>query len=362
MTDTAAAETAPPAAVAQTKAPSKKKKAAPRSGPAGPRLGDQILKVVADGKDRRGMSLAAIKKALAAKGVDVEKRGFQIRSSIKKNVMNGSLKQIKGTGASGSFKIANTDPQGKVGKKVKKPAAKKSPAKKAAAKKSPAKKAAAKKSPAKKATAKKSPAKKAAAKKSPAKKAAAKKSPAKKATAKKSPAKKAAAKKTSTKKALTTKKTAKGPAGKKAAAKKPKSLKKVKAAKKGGEPEGQGNVQISKSQESSAQKKIKRQLLNISTQRLFSEPPTPLRKELIPESNNPCPGLRFQIEIIENDPGIPGDSLALAAPHRAPSVCTHPSPSVCTHPSPSVGTHPSPSAYNKTQRMGCPAGLTVTGI
>uniref|UniRef100_UPI00398F8C70 histone H1-like n=1 Tax=Pristiophorus japonicus TaxID=55135 RepID=UPI00398F8C70 len=192
MTDTAAAETAPPAAVAQTKAPSKKKKAAPRSGPAGPKLGDQILKVVADGKDRRGTSLAAIKKALAAKGVDVEKRGFQIRSSIKKNVMNGSLKQIKGTGASGSFKIANTDPQGKVVKEVKKPAAKKSPAKKATTKKSPVKKAA----------------------------------------AKKSPVKKAAAKKTSTKKALTAKKTVKGPAGKKAAAKKPKSLKKVKAAKK----------------------------------------------------------------------------------------------------------------------------------
>uniref|UniRef100_UPI00398EB3C4 histone H1-like n=1 Tax=Pristiophorus japonicus TaxID=55135 RepID=UPI00398EB3C4 len=202
MTDTAAAETAPLAAVAQTKAPSKKKKAAPRSGPAGPKLGDQILKVVADGKDRRGTSLAAIKKALASKGVDVEKRGFQIRSCIKKNVMNGSLKQIKGTGASGSFKIANTDPQGKVGKKVKKPAAKKSPAKKAAAKKSPAKKATTKKSSAKKAT------------------------------AKKYPAKKAAAKKTSTKKALTAKKTAKGPAGKKAVVKKPKSLKKVKAAKK----------------------------------------------------------------------------------------------------------------------------------
>uniref|UniRef100_UPI00398EAFB2 histone H1-like n=1 Tax=Pristiophorus japonicus TaxID=55135 RepID=UPI00398EAFB2 len=135
MTDTAAAETAPPAAVAQTKAPSKKKKATPRSGPAGPRLGDQILKVAADGKDRRGTSLAAIKKALAAKGVDVEKRGFQIRSSIKKNVMNGSLKQIKGTGASGSFKITNTDPQGKVGKKVKKPATKKATAKKTKSKK-----------------------------------------------------------------------------------------------------------------------------------------------------------------------------------------------------------------------------------
>uniref|UniRef100_UPI00398E4C16 histone H1-like n=1 Tax=Pristiophorus japonicus TaxID=55135 RepID=UPI00398E4C16 len=128
------------------------------------------------------MSLATIKKALAAKGVDVEKRASKIRFSIKSNVMNGFLKQIKGTGASGSFKIANTDPQEKVGKKVKKAAAKKSPVKKAAAKKSPAKKA--------------------------------------------------AAKKTSSKKALTAKKTAKGPARKKAAVKKPKSPKKVKAAKK----------------------------------------------------------------------------------------------------------------------------------
>uniref|UniRef100_UPI00398F84B5 histone H1-like n=1 Tax=Pristiophorus japonicus TaxID=55135 RepID=UPI00398F84B5 len=136
-----------------------------------------ILKVVADGKDRRGMSLATIKKTLAAKGVDVEKRRSQIRFSNQKNVMNGSLKQIKGTGASGSFKIAKTDPQEKVGKKVKKPAAKK-------------------------------------------------------AAAKKSPAKKAATKKTSTKKAPTAKKIAKGPAGKKAAVKKPKSPKKMKATKK----------------------------------------------------------------------------------------------------------------------------------
>uniref|UniRef100_UPI00398F73B7 histone H1-like n=1 Tax=Pristiophorus japonicus TaxID=55135 RepID=UPI00398F73B7 len=208
MTDTAAAETAPPAAVAQTKAPSKKKKAAPRSGPAGPKLGDQILKVVADGKDRRGMSLAAIKKALAAKGVDVEKRGFQIRSSIKKNVMNGSLKQIKGTGASGSFKIANTDPQGKVGKKLK-PAAKK----------------------------------------------AAKKSPAQKAAAKKSPAKKTAAKKTKNKKALTAKKTAKGPAGKKAAAKKIKNPKKVKAAKKVENPRVKATPKSAKAKKAAPPKK-----------------------------------------------------------------------------------------------------------
>uniref|UniRef100_UPI00398EFBCA histone H1-like n=1 Tax=Pristiophorus japonicus TaxID=55135 RepID=UPI00398EFBCA len=203
---------------------------------AGPTLGEQILKVVADGSDRKGMSLAAIKKALAAKGVDVEKRGSQIRFSIKRNVTNGFLVQTKGTGASGSFKVAKKENQGKVGRKVKKPAAKKSPAKKPAAKKSPAKKPAAKKSPAKKPAAKKSSTKKPAAKKSPAKKTAAKKSP---------------AKKTSTKKALTVKKTAKAAAGKKAAAAKPKSPKKasgakVKAAKKVEKPRAKAKSRLQK--------------------------------------------------------------------------------------------------------------------
>uniref|UniRef100_UPI00398E5B5A histone H1-like n=1 Tax=Pristiophorus japonicus TaxID=55135 RepID=UPI00398E5B5A len=137
MTDTVAAETVPLAAASQTKAPSKKKKAAPSSKPAGSKLSEQILKVVADGSDRKGMSLAAIKKALAAKDVEVEKRGSQIRFSVKRNVTNGSLKQIKGKGASGSFKVAEKETPGKVGREVKK-----SPAKKSPAKKSPAKKAA----------------------------------------------------------------------------------------------------------------------------------------------------------------------------------------------------------------------------
>ncbi|XP_067832392.1 histone H1-like [Heptranchias perlo] len=96
MTDTAAAETAPPAA-AQTNAP-KKKKAVHRPKTAGPKLGEQILKIVADCKDR-------------------------------------SLVQIKGTGASGSFRVAKKEAQEKVGKKVKKQGSKKSPGKKPAAKK-----------------------------------------------------------------------------------------------------------------------------------------------------------------------------------------------------------------------------------
>ncbi|XP_072345733.1 histone H1-like [Scyliorhinus torazame] len=194
MSDSAAAETAPPAA-APVKAV-KKQKAVPRKKQEGPGLGELILQIVAESGDRKGISLQAIKKALRSKGVDVDKRGAQIKQSVRRELAKGALAQVKGTGASGSFKIVKKTTGGIVmksgaGKKpsVKKPAAKKSP-KKPAAKKSP-KKPAAKKSP-KKPAAKKSPkkpaAKKAATPKKSAKKAAPKKrSPVKKTTGVKSP-------------------------------------------------------------------------------------------------------------------------------------------------------------------------------
>ncbi|XP_078058323.1 histone H1-like [Mustelus asterias] len=187
MTETAAAETAPPAAPAQVKSP-RKKKAAPRPAAAGPKLGEQILNVVAGCSDRKGMSLAAIKKALAGSGVDVGKRGSQIRLTIKRKVETGSLLQTKGQGASGSFNLAKKESLGKMGKKVKKTTAKKSFVKKTAAKKvttkkAAAKKPAAKKTPVKKSTVKKTSSKKAATPKKAVKKAALKKkSPVKKVT------------------------------------------------------------------------------------------------------------------------------------------------------------------------------------
>ncbi|XP_067836152.1 histone H1-like [Heptranchias perlo] len=143
MTDTAAAETAAPTA-AQTNAPKKKKKAVLRPKTAGPSLGEEILKIVADCKDRKGISLAAIKK-------------------------------IKGTGASGSFRVAKKETQAKVGKKLKKQGTKKSPGKKPAVKKTGVKKLTAKKPAVKKPVVKKSTTKKAA--KSPIKKKAAAKKP-----------------------------------------------------------------------------------------------------------------------------------------------------------------------------------------
>ncbi|XP_072345694.1 histone H1-like [Scyliorhinus torazame] len=193
MSDSAAAETAPPAA-APVKAV-KKQKAVPRKKQEGPGLGELILQIVAESGDRKGISLQAIKKALRSKGVDVDKRGAQIKQSVRRSVDNGSLAQVKGTGASGSFKIVKKTTGGKVGQtgagkkpSVKKTAAKKSP-KKTSATKASVKKPAAKKSP-KKPAAKKSP-KKPAAKKSP------KKPAAKKAATPKKGAKKAAPKKRS---------------------------------------------------------------------------------------------------------------------------------------------------------------------
>ncbi|XP_067878261.1 histone H1-like [Heterodontus francisci] len=117
MTDTAAAETAPPAAAAQVKTP-KKKKAALRKGSGGPKLGELILKTVAECSVRSGMSLQAIKKALRVKGVDVEKGKFQIKQSIKRLVTKDFLVQTKGTGASGTFKIAKQEKKGNVVKKI----------------------------------------------------------------------------------------------------------------------------------------------------------------------------------------------------------------------------------------------------
>ncbi|KAG9344877.1 hypothetical protein JZ751_010568, partial [Albula glossodonta] len=187
--DSKMAEEAPapaPAAAAPAKAP--KKKAAKAKKP-GPSVGELVVKAVTASKERNGMSLAAVKKALKAGGYDVEKNNSRVKVAIRGLVKKGTLVQTKGTGASGSFKInkkqevAKKKPAKKAAAKVKKPAAKK-PAtakkpKKVAVKKPAAKKA---KKPATPKKAAKSPKKATSAKKKAApakKKAAAPKKPAK---------------------------------------------------------------------------------------------------------------------------------------------------------------------------------------
>nr|XP_040019853.1 histone H1-like [Gasterosteus aculeatus aculeatus] len=134
------AEVAPAAAAAPkaTKKVSKPKKV-------GPSVSDLMVKTVALSKERSGVSATAVKKALTAGGYDVDKNKARVKTAIKSLVAKGTLVQIKGIGASGSFKMSKTtadEPAKKAAPKGKKPAAAKKP--KAAAVK---KVVAAKKSP-----------------------------------------------------------------------------------------------------------------------------------------------------------------------------------------------------------------------
>ena len=136
MSDAAAAAPAPKKAAAKPKKPATH-----------PPVAEMVKDAVAKLKERNGSSLAAIKKYVAANNkVDIEKLAPFIRRFLKKAVADGKLIQTKGTGASGSFKLAKTKEE-KPKKKpaAKKPAAKK-PAKKPAAKKAKTPKKAAKKS------------------------------------------------------------------------------------------------------------------------------------------------------------------------------------------------------------------------
>ena len=159
-----------------------------------PKYIDMAVAAVTALKERSGSSRQAILKYINANYKVSDSANTHLKGALKRGVAAGTLKQVKGAGASGSFKVAEKPKPAKkaVAKKpaAKKPAAKKPAAKKPAAKKTPKK--AAKKPAAKKATPKKKVAKKPAAKKPAAKKPAAKKTPKKK-TPKKA-AKKAAKK------------------------------------------------------------------------------------------------------------------------------------------------------------------------
>uniref|UniRef100_A0A673JYX9 Histone H1 n=1 Tax=Sinocyclocheilus rhinocerous TaxID=307959 RepID=A0A673JYX9_9TELE len=117
------------------------KKPAVKRKKTGPSVGELIVKAVSASKERSGVSLAALKKALAAEGYDVEKNNSRVKIAVKSLVTKGTLVQTKGTGASGSFKLnkkqaeTKTKPAKKIAPKARKPAkAPKSPKKIKAAK------------------------------------------------------------------------------------------------------------------------------------------------------------------------------------------------------------------------------------
>ena len=166
-----------------TKAPKKKTPAKPKKPSAHPTYSEMVGKAISALKERGGSSRQAILKYIMANfnvGKDAKSVNAHLKLSLRAGVKNKSLKQSKGTGASGSFRIGEV-------KAAKKPAKAKKAAKPKAAKPKKAKKPAAKKAVGEKKAAKPKT-KKPKAKKPAVKKAAAKpkkaKSPKKKAAAK----------------------------------------------------------------------------------------------------------------------------------------------------------------------------------
>uniref|UniRef100_A0A8C5QG57 H15 domain-containing protein n=1 Tax=Leptobrachium leishanense TaxID=445787 RepID=A0A8C5QG57_9ANUR len=155
MSETAPAPAAAPAVESGPKKKQPKKAAgAKKSSKAScPSVSELIVKAVSASKERSGVSLPALKKVLSGCGYDVEKNNSRLKLALKALVTKETLVQVKGSGASGSFKLHKKQAEGKTKTatpkkapaKVKKPAPKKvakSPAKKASkpkAVKSPAK-------------------------------------------------------------------------------------------------------------------------------------------------------------------------------------------------------------------------------
>ncbi len=156
--------------------PAKTKKPAAKKVADHPKYIDMIIAAIGSLKERTGSSRIAIIKYIQANYKVNDNSNTHVKLALKRGVASAVLIQVKGTGASGSFKLAKKEKVVKKVVKAKKPVAKKATVKvvkaKAKAKASPkkAKKPAAKKTPkkaAKKPAAKKPAAKKAAKKKTP---------------------------------------------------------------------------------------------------------------------------------------------------------------------------------------------------
>ena len=147
-------------AAAPAKAPAKKaaKPRKPAKPAEHPKYNVMIAAAITALKERGGSSRQAVLKYIMANykvGNEVTKINARVKSALKAGVKAGTLKQAKGTGASGSFRLGEKKVAAAKPKKAKKPkvAAKKPKAAAVKKPKSPKKKTAAKKpkSPAKKA-------------------------------------------------------------------------------------------------------------------------------------------------------------------------------------------------------------------
>ncbi|CAN8185773.1 unnamed protein product, partial [Coccothraustes coccothraustes] len=136
MLDTAVAA---PHTRAATRKPKKAASSSKAREPTVCSVTELITRAVSPTKERKGLSLATLRKALASRGCDVEKNRSHIKVGPKSLVSKGTLVQTKRIGASGSFNL-NKKPgetkekatKEKTAAKPRKPVAKKptSPAKK----------------------------------------------------------------------------------------------------------------------------------------------------------------------------------------------------------------------------------------
>ncbi|XP_042861590.1 histone H1-delta-like [Penaeus japonicus] len=108
-------------------APAKKAKK-PTPKPTHPKYSVMIAAALNSLKERNGSSRQAILKYILANyKVGETTTGVRLKLALRKGVAEGSLKQIKGTGAAGSFKLAKAEPAAATGapKKRGRPAGKK---------------------------------------------------------------------------------------------------------------------------------------------------------------------------------------------------------------------------------------------
>ncbi|NXD15748.1 H11 protein, partial [Nothocercus nigrocapillus] len=89
----AAPAVAAPGAKAAAKKPKKAAGGSKARKASGPSVTELITKAVSASKERKGLSLAALKKALAAGGYDVEKNNSRIKLGLKSLVNKGTLVQ-----------------------------------------------------------------------------------------------------------------------------------------------------------------------------------------------------------------------------------------------------------------------------
>ena len=116
------ADTAP----APAKSPKKKAAAKPKKPANHPKYSEMVQKAITALKERGGSSRQAILKYIMANfnvGADAKVVNVHLKLSLRNGVKNKSLKQSKGTGASGSFRLGEVKPAKKPAKKAAKPKA-----------------------------------------------------------------------------------------------------------------------------------------------------------------------------------------------------------------------------------------------